>query len=214
MQKLRNVARLLGTAAVVGAMLPGLAGAQLSITFYNSFPATAPSPTAPFAGGSVLCTASAAGSATGIVLDFSNAALVNSLCGAGASARINNGMSFGARITGSFSVASTGMYNANIDTDDGDVLTIDGVTQNSAWFTKGGGPGAVSLNLVSGTNPFTLDYFQGPCCGAFINITVGSGITVTPPTPPTTSTPEPATFALMAGGLAGVGVVARRRRSA
>jgi len=214
MQKLRNIVRLLGTVAVAGAMLPGLAGAQLSITFYNSFPATAPDPTMPFAGGSVLCTASAAGSATGIVLDFSNAALVNSLCGAGASARINNGLSFGARITGSFVVGSAGTYNANINTDDGDVLTINGVTQNSAWFTKGGGPGAVTLNLIGGTNPFTLDYFQGPCCGAFINIAVGSGVTVSPPTPPSTTTPEPATVVLMAGGLAGVGAVARRRRSA
>jgi hypothetical protein len=46
--------------------------------------------------------------------------------------------------------------------------------------------------------PFTATFTTG-------TRTVGSAITVTP---------EPSTWALLAGGLAGVGVVARRRRRA
>jgi PEP-CTERM motif len=213
MRKLRRVVRLLGRATFVGALLPALAGAQLNITFFNTFPSTPPDPNLPFPGGTVLCTATAAGSPTGISLNFANAALVNSLCGAGASTRINNAQSFGARITGNFVVAAAGTYSANINTDDGDVLTINGVTQNSAWFLKGGGPGAVTLNLLGGTNPFTLDYFQGPCCGAFIDITVGQGITVTPPTPPPSTVPEPGAVALLGTGLLALLVMQRRKRS-
>ncbi|GJG85081.1 hypothetical protein tb265_02620 [Gemmatimonadetes bacterium T265] len=206
---------------MVGRALPALglvlaaarAGdAQVQVTIYNTYPSTAPSPTQAYPGGTVLCSATAFGTATGFSIDFSSAAAVDALCGAGASSRINNYQSFGARFTG-FLVAPTtaSNYALTVNTDDGDVLTIDGVTYDSDWITKAYGPGYVgNIPLTAGNNPFTLDYFQGPPVQAYANFSV-QGATVIPP-PPTTA-PEPATVVLVAAGLAGAGVAARRRRA-
>ena len=206
---LRNTARALAF-TLLSATTAGVASGQVQVTIFDQYPSSAPSPTQPYAGGAILCQATAFGSPTGFSIDFSDATAVNALCGTGASSRINNFTSFGARFVGSLIAPSAGMYGLTVDTDDGDVLTINGHTYDSNWIVKGSGPGFVSdIPLTAGVNPFILDYFQGPPTGAYASFSV-EGITIEPP-PPITGAPEPSTIVLLAAGLAGAGVVARRR---
>ena len=217
---LSTIARRSIVAVGAIAAMSTIASAQVHVTFFDTFPLTAPDPTLPFDGGAALCSATIAGSASGgFSLDFGNAATRALLCPSNPDFLNpdppigSDDHSYGARFTGNLFVAVAGSYNTSFRTDDGDVLTINGVTVHTDWTDKGDGPGNILLNLVAGNNPFTLDYYQGPCCGAFAEVEPGAGVTITPPTPvDVTGTPEPASLALMATGLVGVAGVARKRR--
>jgi hypothetical protein len=74
-----------------------------------------------------------------------------------------------------------------------DLPTILGTTNTFVGFTSGTGAGYGEHNILSWT--FVNDFVPG---GA---------------PPPTTATPEPATLALLAGGLVAVAGIARRRRA-
>ena len=187
---------------------PSLATAGVDVTFFTTYPASAPDPNLSFPGGSVLCAASDVGTDSGFSFDFADPATRSLLCPSNPNA-ISNSSSFGARFTGTFNVAAAGTYDVTLNTDDGDVLTIDGTTVNSVWANKGGGPGLLAVPLLSGANPFVLDYFQSLCCGAFVQLSAGTGVTIAPPS---RSVPEPATLALFAMGFALAGFTARCKR--
>ena len=186
------------------------AAAQVQLSFYSDRPATAPNPNLPFPGGTLLCTATAAGLPTGFSFDFGDAAVRTALCPANPELLSNLTGNFGARFTGAIVAPSAGTYQLTLNTDDGEVLTINGTTVSSDWFAKAGGPGSLTVNLLQGANPFTLDYFQGPCCGAFATLALGPGLSVTPPNPDQSVVPEPATLTLMASRCGDRGSVAAR----
>jgi hypothetical protein len=194
-------------AAAAFAALASTAGAQVQATFYANYPST-PDPLGPYLGGSVLCSASTFGTAAGgFSLNFNDAATRMALCPANPdllSPYLNNQL--GARFTGALVVASTGTYNITLNADDGDALAINGAVVRTDWYAKAGGPGQFTVDLNAGSNPFVFDYFQGPCCNAFAELIPGDGVIVSPPVP------EPASVALIAAGLAVVGLGARRRR--
>lgn len=181
------------------------ASAQVQATFYANYPST-PDPLGAYQGGNVLCSASTFGTASGgFSLDFNDAATRTTLCPSNPdilSPYLNNQL--GARFTGSLIVAATGVYELTLNADDGDALAIDGVVIRTDWYAKSGGPGTFTVSLNAGANPFVLDYFQGPCCAANVQLLPGAGITVTPPS----SIPEPPPVALLMAGI--VGLVSRK----
>jgi MYXO-CTERM domain-containing protein len=197
-----------GVAAVVA--IASSAGAQVSFTLYETFPASAPNG-GPFGGGAAICSGVTGGSATGFSLDFNDAATRSLLCPSNPDRFVPaEGDSFGGRFTGLLTVQTAGLYELTINTDDGDQLVVNGSVVTTSWFSKASGPGLVgSISLNAGDNPFILDYFQGPASQGFINLALGPGITVSPGGP--TVTPEPQAWALLATGLAGVAAWRRRR---
>ena len=189
-------------------LAPSLATAGVDVTFFTTYPASAPDPNLSFPGGSVLCSATDVGTDSGFNFNFGDSATRSLLCPSNPNA-ISNASSFGARFTGTLNVAAAGTYHLTLNTDDGDVLTINGTTVDSVWAAKGGGPGPLSVPLLPGANPFVLDYFQSACCGAFVQLSAGTGVTIAPPS---AAVPEPTSLALFVLGLAVAGFVRGRDR--
>ena len=202
----------LASALVAASVVATPALAQLQYTFYETYPATAPG-AGPFNGGAVICSGVTGSGTTGFQLDFNNAAVRQSLCPSNPNRFIPaEGDSWGARFSGILTAPAAGQYSLTIDADDGDQLVVNGQVVRTDWIVKGSGPGAVgSINLLQGANDFILNYFQGPAVGGYINLTIGGGLVVTPPTPPST-VPEPGALALVGTGLLGFVGVARRTR--
>lgn len=186
-----------------------IAGAQVHITFYESYPTAPPEPTAPFDGGAVICTATAAGTPTGFMFDFSDPATRAALCPGNPDRLSPLTNTFGARVTGNLIAPGSGMFALFLNTDDGNVLTINGVTVNTNWRGQASGPGAIgSIALHAGANPFVLDYFQDPPVRAFMELSTSGDVTVDPGA---NVVPEPGSVLLTATGLLGVLAVGRRR---
>lgn len=213
-----GVARMFRSAAFTAATVlvaATTANAQVAVTFYDTYPAS-PNPLGAFDGGAVLCSNSAVGTANGgFFLDFGVAATRSALCPSNAD-RLSptSGFSYGARFTGALNVAAAGVYQVNLDVDDGNSLAINGVVVRTDWFAKASGPGIINLTLNAGSNPFVLDFFQGPCCGSFARLEPGQGVTIDPPVNPPTTVPEPTSLALTGVGALVIGGLVRRRRRA
>jgi hypothetical protein len=203
--------RTLLVAITATAMASTTVAAQVSVSFYSSVP-NATDPNAPFNSASLFCSAVGVGTATGFSLDFGDLSTGQSLCPSNAS-QVTPFVSFAARFRGSLFAAAAGNYAFTLNTDDGEALGVNGVTISNNWFNKGDGPGSIVIALQAGDNPFVLDYYNGPCCGAFATFTTSSADVRFDP--PVTATPEPSSMALMATGMLGmVGVAQRRRRRA
>jgi hypothetical protein len=206
-----SIPQVVRKSAVVVALLAiaSVASAQVQVTFYDAFPTT-PNPLGAFGAGTAFCSATV-GTAEGFSLDFTDAATRLALCGANAGLLDPSTSMFGARFTGTLSVPSTGVYSLFLDADDGDALAIGSDVLQVDWNDKAFGPGPLVESLVGGDQSFVLDYYQGPCCGAFARVDL-SGDALTFVTPPVTAAPEPSSLALMATGAFGlVGVLKRRR---
>jgi hypothetical protein len=185
------------------------AGAQVTATFYPIpvSPDTPPDYATTFTG-TPICTAVVGTSTGGFSLDFLNAATRESLC-PGIADQIEH--NFAVRFTGSILAPATGQYQLIFDSDDGNVLQINGAVVHEEWQVQGGGPGTILVNLLVGPNPFIFDYFENSYGGAYATLQLGQGISVTPQ-PPTTTVPEPASTVLLATGLLGLAGSKRARR--
>ena len=209
------------TLATLLVAAPIAAHAQVQAAFYAPIAANAnddshlaaPNPNAPFPYGSLVCT-TVVGNSSGFSLDFTSTGtqiLLAKQCGSGPAAQLVH--NFGARFSGALVAPTAGMYTLAFNSDDGNVLTIDGNTISSEWATQAGGPGSIAVMLNAGANPFIFDYYENSYGGANAILQLPPGLPAQPPAGPTTTTPEPATVALLGCGLAGVAVAARRRRA-
>lgn len=209
----RTAARALALALLTAAATRA-AGAQVQANFFapisnDNSTLAPPDPNAPFPYGTSVCTTNV-GDQTGFNLDFTTTATQTFLanaCGASVGQQLLH--NFGARFTGSLVAPTAGMYTLNFNSDDGNVLTIDGKTVSSEWDVQAGGPGNLAVALLAGANPFVFDYFENSYGGANAILQLPDGLPAQPP--PVTTTPEPATVALLGAGLLGVAAARRRR---
>ncbi|MFO1319936.1 MAG: PA14 domain-containing protein [Burkholderiales bacterium] len=112
---------------------------------------------------------------------------------------------FGAEVTGLLRVASDGDYSVSLGSDDGAYLFLNGALAIARPGDQGYAVSTQTLALLSGDTPFRIAYYNGPCCGTGLTLTAGDGVTIA-------AVPEPATYALMAGGLVIIGTAVRSRR--
>jgi len=117
----------------------------------------------------------------------------------------NGSAIFTAYFTGKIFAASAGSYSITIASDDASYLYING----GLAISDGGLHGIVTVTenvmLSAGLNSFQLQYGNGACCGALTSLqlnTAGSAIS---------GVPEPATWAMMLLGFAGLGFVGYRK---
>jgi hypothetical protein len=197
----------LGVGVIVG--VADTAHAQVTAYFYSPVPdnpAVVPTPTAPFPYGSLICTTNVGGP-TGFSLDFTSSATQTFLEGACGEQITRN---FGVRFVGSLVAPIGGTYTLTFDSDDGNVLTINGATISTNWQDQAGGPGSITATLNAGDNPFVFDYYENSYGGAYATLQLPADLPVAPP--PVLATPEPASLSLLATGLFGLGGVGVRRR--
>lgn len=118
------------------------------------------------------------------------------------------GISFGAEYIGTISVGAAGSYAFQLGSDDASYLFING----NMIINNGGSHGYNILGgstlLSAGTHSVTVQYYNTFCCGAQVDLILPTGATYV------SGVPEPATWAMMLLGFAGIGVVAQRRRRA
>ena len=112
---------------------------------------------------------------------------------------------FGADLTGDLVAATTGVYRLSMVSDDGSELFIDG----SLAIDDGGlhGPGLefTDIALAAGLHPFEIQYFQGSCCQAGLDLNLAPGLTYG-------VAPEPGSNVLLFAGFVLTSLLAAARR--
>ncbi|MGI8509122.1 MAG: PEP-CTERM sorting domain-containing protein [Gemmatimonadaceae bacterium] len=209
---------LVRTATMRGTLITALlalatstAGAQAQAQFFV-IPSSAGPPSAPYSGTS-FCTVNL-GAAGGYSVNFNDPTSQNTLAGMCPGTMASDFQhNFAIKFTGVFNAATTGIYSGTFNSDDGTILTVNGSQVFNNYVTQGGGPGLVPITLQAGANPFQLDYFENNFGGANVSVSLGQGLTWSPPSVTTTTTPEPSSMALLGTGLISLVPMVRRRRN-
>jgi hypothetical protein len=184
----KSFAMLLAGAASL--MAASTASAAVDISYYNNYDDTGSSITF---SGSPYATAIAPESSIQLG-DLQPSGAINA-----AAQWPGGGVSFGADITEVVDITTPGVYNLSLTSDDGSYLFIDSALELSDGGTHAEQTVSGPVTLTAGLHDIEVQYYNGPCCGAGVELT---GL------PP--SVPEPATWALMILGIGGIGAIIRR----
>jgi hypothetical protein len=149
-------------------------------------------------------TVSGAPSATGS-FDVTTQEFVYDWKAAGTVGGYNQNNVFAAVFTGGFTTPTAGSYDFGMDTDDAGYLFIDGALALSLPGAHGQYWNSATLNLGAGEHTFKIEYDNVYCCDAVTALAIHQGAEFT-----TSPVPEPATWALMGLGFAGLGFAGYR----
>jgi hypothetical protein len=115
---------------------------------------------------------------------------------------------FSADFRGTIIAAAAGTYTINLGSDDAAYLFVNNVLAASDGGAHSYNPSDFTITLNKGVNDFEIQYGNVFCCGAEVSLeTVSPGFSIA-------GVPEPATWALMLGGigLVGAGLRSNRRK--
>lgn len=119
-----------------------------------------------------------------------------------------------AEFTGTLTIPTDESVTFTMGSDDDSFLYIDGALVTSNPGLQGLSPAPTATQTLSAGN-HTIDIFYSDrefVAAAFYLTLDTSGVTVGPPSGPSSGVPEPASLAMMGFGLAGVAAIARKRR--
>jgi hypothetical protein len=120
----------------------------------------------------------------------------------------NDGSSFEtAKFVGSFSLASSGVVNFAVNSDDDTFVYLNGILIGQNPGIHGVTNVNFAANANSGSNTLEIFYADREQTGAFLSVTADVALTAV------SDVPEPSTWAMMILGFAGVGFMAYRRKS-
>ena len=192
-------------ALLLAAAVAGAASAQVSVSYYVGTPNPATFSTttgADFGGLALACTANVA------AVDFPSATSLAGICG-GPNATVN-GFGESARFTGAFLAPTAGSYTFRVFNDDGFALFVNGSLAVNRFHDDYQPEGLLhTVQLQAGINPFQIDYYANNASFSFLDVELPTGVAYATAV---STVPEPATVALLGGGLAVLGAVAGRRR--
>jgi hypothetical protein len=111
------------------------------------------------------------------------------------------GASFGADIFSDIYVATAGTYSLTLGSDDGSYVFVNGALVGSEPGLHGYFTTSFDVTLNAGLNPVEVQFYNGPCCGSGVDLFLPDGASF--------AAPEPASWALMLAGFAGLGAALR-----
>lgn len=183
------VASLAGM-AVVGA---AHAATTVSVNVYNTYTDTGSSIT--FAGSPAVSTTLPA-TPNGFSYDWNS----NGVPG------YNANTSFAADLKGGLYAQTAGNYTLNFTSDDAGYLFVNNALAGSEPGTHPSYTISPTVYLNAGLNNFEIQYDNTECCGANVALSLPSGVSEV------SGVPEPASWALMILGVAGIGSAMRFQR--
>ena len=109
----------------------------------------------------------------------------------------NAGNAFAADLTSTLSVAASGTYTFNLQSDDGSYVFIDGTLVGSEPGAHGIYAASFTDTLSAGNHAIEVQFYNGYCCGSGLELDLAEGLTLTS----TTAVPEPSNTPMLVGGL-------------